>query len=347
MFIESRDECVVEVDGPDAVVNFFECEILAAQCQTDEEVFAVEFDRSLRTDFAYLGMLRIIGFWNAAWHLANRRLVMRGRDVAVETLVRAHAVVVVDECVEADLLSVHVGFRRQSCFLFEGPVHAFVTSILLRLSGRNPLMANAKLDPPRAQQRQAKHALRCERMAVVGSNGIGQTVIAKDACENGADPLVPDRTQAVTGEQVAAVGVGHGERIAIDAVEQSKLPFEVCAPDLIGRTDVERSRRRMRDTPSPFPRPNQAMANQYVTGCTLSRQWKLGFGAGQVMQDFTRSPGWTCTAHGYYAGLNSSRRTVRTCTRNMTAGQQTALPLSLVTSVPLVPCFTADAVALA
>ena len=60
---------------------------------------------------------------------------------------RTDVVECVAEVVEVALLGTEVGLRRPSGFTFEGSVHSFVTTVLLRLPGFDGLWADAETDP--------------------------------------------------------------------------------------------------------------------------------------------------------------------------------------------------------
>lgn len=74
--------------------------------------------------------------------------------------------------VKALLLLPHVGARRPGSLAFEGTVHAFVSSVLLWLSGLDTLMRNAELDPPDGELGEATQRDRCKGSSVVGSHGL-------------------------------------------------------------------------------------------------------------------------------------------------------------------------------
>ena len=60
---------------------------------------------------------------------------------------RPDVVECVAEVVEVALLGTEVGLGRPSGFAFEGSVHSFVTTVLLRLPGFDGLWADAETDP--------------------------------------------------------------------------------------------------------------------------------------------------------------------------------------------------------
>src|SRR6185369_10762414 len=74
-----------------------------------------------------------------------------------------------------------------------------------------------------------------ERDTVVGSNGLGQTVLAKEAFECELDGNLFGRSERLAGENVSAVLISHRQRVAVFAVAGQELAFEVSRPKCVRR----------------------------------------------------------------------------------------------------------------
>jgi hypothetical protein len=72
--------------------------------------------------------------------------------------VRADVVVLVDKGVEGRLLRRLVFSWRSACLRLQRAVHALVPTVLLRLTGRDEVRANTKLDEPHREAREAADA---------------------------------------------------------------------------------------------------------------------------------------------------------------------------------------------
>ena len=62
---------------------------------------------------------------------------------------------------------------------------ALMPAVLLRMARIDPLMPDAKLDPPDRQRRQAGRPGRSERRAVIGADHLRQTIFPKSTLEHG------------------------------------------------------------------------------------------------------------------------------------------------------------------
>jgi hypothetical protein len=94
-------------------------------------------------------------------------------------------VVLPAKAVESGLLSGVVPLRRACGFCFEGAVPALMTAILLGPSWRNPLVPDAKLDPPDTQLREAAEGRRGNGRAIIRANGLREPILVEQALEDG------------------------------------------------------------------------------------------------------------------------------------------------------------------
>jgi hypothetical protein len=88
-------------------------------------------------------------------------------------------VVLPAKTVESDLLRGLVPLRRACSFRFEGSVHALMTAILLGPPRLNPLVPDAKLDPPDTQLREATEGRRGKGRAVISANGLREAILVE------------------------------------------------------------------------------------------------------------------------------------------------------------------------
>ena len=148
---------------------------------------------------------------------------------------RALGVELLEEVVEAGLLlqAVHAG--RPGCFLLQGEVHALVTAVLLRMARFDALDGDAEAEPPDRQLGEVEERVRAgERNAIIGADGAWQPALAEETLESGHRRLLADGIERLAHEQETGSVVGDGKRVAVAAVAEAELAFEVGAPQIIG-----------------------------------------------------------------------------------------------------------------
>ena len=114
-------------------------------------------------------------------------------------------------------------------------MHAFVPSVLLRMSRLDPFWPDAQLHPPYRQPRQPAHRARGERRPVVGADRLGHSMLAECGLEDGLHPRAVGLLHRLAAQQIPAVGVGDGQRIDARTIAGAKPALEVGAPDPVGR----------------------------------------------------------------------------------------------------------------
>jgi hypothetical protein len=91
-----------------------------------------------------------------------------------------------NEVVELGLLLKKVAAGRLGSLELQGQMHAFVASVLLRVTGLDAFDLDAEPEPPDRQLAEAEERIgACEGNAVVGANGLGQTESLKTASNTG------------------------------------------------------------------------------------------------------------------------------------------------------------------
>ena len=167
-FVEAAESEGTEVYVPEVIVDSLETNIFASQSVSDVDPLAVPANSSVSTDEADLVVCRVVDRGKLRRHFPRGRAVPGGRRLLVERFVRTLLVVLLSELVEASLLTGEVAAGRMSRLGFEGSVHPFVSSILLRVGRLDQLRVDAQADPPDRQQ--GKPAQRRGRVpAFIGS----------------------------------------------------------------------------------------------------------------------------------------------------------------------------------
>src|SRR5574337_495737 len=142
--------------------------------------------------------------------------VHAARGFPSQSLMRALVVVLLDEPIKTALLQVErwLGWDR----LLKGSVHPFVASVLAGLARLDALGADAQLDPPFRQLTDAAQRQGGKRRPVIGTNRVGQTILAKGPLKPGPHRLVAGVLQASTDQQIPREIVAQRQRITASSV---------------------------------------------------------------------------------------------------------------------------------
>jgi hypothetical protein len=127
----------------------------------------VQAKRARGTHAAHFEMSGVRGWDDAGGKRSRRRMPARGRCFIIETFMRPHVVVGLHKRVEDVLLPIGIGGRRPRRVRFQHAMHAFVRPVLLRTRGRNALVRDAELQPPRVEAIQSVNVGRREKRASV------------------------------------------------------------------------------------------------------------------------------------------------------------------------------------
>src|SRR5574340_893364 len=99
---------------------------------------------------------------------------------------RAFAVELVHEGIEAGLLLQAVLSWRPGGLLFQSQVHAFVTAVLLRATGLDALDGDAEAEPPHREPGEVEQSVGTgEGHAIVGADRSRQAPLAEQPLEGG------------------------------------------------------------------------------------------------------------------------------------------------------------------
>src|SRR5688500_13682736 len=115
-------------------------------------------------------------------------------------------------------------------------MQAFMTAVLLRLTGFDALDADAQAQPPDGEPGQAEQRPGCgERRAVVGADRTWQAEVLEGALEDGKGEVGLGGLEAFAGQQVAGAVITDGQWVTVLLVAEHELALVVGAPESIGR----------------------------------------------------------------------------------------------------------------
>src|SRR6185503_1253516 len=179
--------------------------------------------------------------------------------------------------------------RWRCSLLRERQVHALVPAILLRLAGLDSLVANSELPPPSGNLGQAGDAGGCEGRPVVAAYRVRQTEFVEHLLHRTSYVVAVGAVEDNAREQVAAVCVGDGERVAARHADR-EMALEVDAPHLVRSLRVRERRREGRGLASAALRSDQAVAAENECEGTHRRQLGTRVAAQQGVPQLARPP---------------------------------------------------------
>ena len=175
--------------------------------------------------------------------------------------------------------------------VLEREMHAFMTAVLLRLTGLDALDADAQAQPPDGEPGQAEQRPGCgERRAVVGADRGRQAEVLEGALEDGEGELRLGRLEAFAGEQVAGAVIGDGQRVAVLLVAEHELALVVGAPESVGRVGGGQWRAASLVAPA-FSALDEAVAIERGVDRAHRRRRDHRVLADQLVADLRRAPG--------------------------------------------------------
>src|SRR5918995_6756269 len=166
------------------------------------------------------------------WINPCRGVVNTGWSFSFQRLMMTLAIVLLLEQIKVVLLAL-VGWLGCNLTL-KGPVHSFMASILAGLARLNSFRADAQLNPPLRQLTNPTDGERGKGRTVVSADRSRQSILTKGPLKPGPDRGITRMFQSPAQQKVAREVVGQSQRIAAAVVGQSKVSFEIRAPDLIG-----------------------------------------------------------------------------------------------------------------
>src|SRR6185437_10046661 len=151
-----------------------------------------------------------------------------------QRLMRALAVVLLHEVIEARLLLKDIRGSWSRGGFFQREVHAFMSAVLLGVAGRDALQADPQPEPPHGQFAQAVQRPRGRQgHAVVRANRGRQPELLKHALKDGKRRELARGFERFTSQEVAARKVRDRQRVTVAAVLEKKLALEIRAPERV------------------------------------------------------------------------------------------------------------------
>src|SRR5437868_2352325 len=120
--------------APDTIIDLLQPHRLVRQRVRNEDHFAMPTNLPATSHLAHLPGFGILDRRRMPWILAHRGLIPRRGCGLIESLMRTILVVLAPELIEAALLRAPVGGGGTRGGLLQGAMHAFMPSVLLRLS---------------------------------------------------------------------------------------------------------------------------------------------------------------------------------------------------------------------
>jgi hypothetical protein len=149
--------------------------------------------------------------------------------------VRALGIELCPEGVEGALLGSVIGGRRSGGRGLERPMHALMPRILFRVARLDELGVNAAPEQPDTELGEPGEGAARKGRPLVGADALRQSALPEKPGEHGAHQDLRGLEERLTAEEVAAVVVGHRERVAVATIAGAKVPLEVDRPEGIGR----------------------------------------------------------------------------------------------------------------
>ena len=117
-------------------------------------------------------------------------------------------------------------------------MEAFEAPVPLGVSGRDAFGRDAQFDEVDGEGGEAAESGGCERRAVVGSYGVGESALTEGALNDGEDVGEGWAGESLASDEEAGVGVDERERVDADAVAGPRPALEVDGPAVVGGVGV-------------------------------------------------------------------------------------------------------------
>ncbi len=249
-----------------------------------------------------------------------------------------------DERVEPSLLleAVHAGWAGG--LALERQVHALVAAVLLGVAGLDALDGDAEAEPPDGQLGQVEQGIRTgERHPVIGADGAWQATLGEETLEGGDGGLLARGVEGFAEQQVAGGVIGDGERVAVTAVAETELTFEVGAPEVVG-VGTCREQRSLGAVSAPTHAADQAVTVEHgVNGALGGNAEIAGKAADQQLADLAGAPVRLAALEADDEPLDLRRELVGVANRPTGSVGECGATLGLVATEDFVASFAGDA----
>src|SRR5712692_5381129 len=169
-------------------------------------------------------------------------------------------------------------------------MHPLMAPVLLRPAGLDALVHDAQLHPAKRQLRQTQLANSCERSPVICPDTQWHAVLTHGRFADCSYLIEIHPRDRLTADQVSAMSIRDGERIAPRSVACTEVAFEVHAPELIRCCDFGERFRVWRCAPLLPLWTGEAGSSENVAEGACSRQIHLGIEHFQSRLELTCSP---------------------------------------------------------
>ena len=263
-------------------------------------------------------------------------VINRGWDLSPECFVGTHEIVLAFKIEKSPLLLAKAGARRRSGLCFQGEMEAFVTAILLRCAKVDAFGANPRANPPNRQPAQTGQSRRRERRPIVGANGQRQSVLPEYRLKDSADVTAISFWDSPASQQIPAVGIGDGKRIATLAIAAKKPTFEVSAPDMIRLFGMGQRLFLRRGAAARWAWVGETFAAQQFPDGAGSRPGRAGIALLQRRAKFLRSPSRVLGSQSKDARLHRFGCKPRLTMRRPAFVSQSSFPVSQIADDPFI-----------
>ena len=339
--IQQPDRQGTKPDGPVAIILWHQANGLAFECPAEVDHVALPLDLTVGTHLPHSRPDSVLWGGYPTRVGPSRRMVLAGGRLLCQCLMWPFGVVVQAKGVEGSLLP-PPGCPWRTCRLcLQSTVQSLQSSVLLRVTGFDPLRHDAQLDPPYRQLRQATQAHTGKGWSVVGPNGRWKSILPKGALKHPSRFAVVRLPQPIADQQVSRGGVLHRQRVDPGPISRSEPPLEVDRPHVIGPFCRRKRLAPRRCMPSTFSTLHQPCSVKDLSRRTRRRPRRVGLGIPKRRHHFLRSPvrmGPSYTDHtlGY-----CQRRLVRPTNRSSATVSHSLKTIGPVPIHPLVSRLTA------
>jgi len=226
-----------EVDGEDTVPDGLEADLSALEKGADEDFSVIPTHGVVSGDAADREVAGVFEGRRAAGKGPLGRMVKLRRELHVEGLVGPLVVIDPTKVIEPALLGGEGrpgSVMRKGGSLLERPVHAFMASILVGLSGLDALGEDAEGDPPDGELGEAGDRGGSEGVPVVATDPTWEAEGAEETLETAHCGLKIEAVHAPASEEETGMAVLNGERIAQLPIAGPELALEVRGSGAVG-----------------------------------------------------------------------------------------------------------------